>query len=103
MYSVSSLWSSAGIQSRPTSELSGIADAKIARLTATITMGWSSDHARSRPYKFVHQPNNPDLCDSPCFSPVFFDGFKSIELSIGVSVKLTSIETSTENAMVQPN
>ena len=98
----SSPWSSGGIQSRPTRRFSGTASRKVPRAMAMTALRWSSDQRRTSPYlREVQAKNGQSFPPWPALPGG--ERVSRRELSIGVSVKLTSMETRMAKAMVQPN
>src|SRR5690349_5321334 len=96
-----SLMSSFGMNERPTSAFNGKV-ARNTRIETPITMrGCASDHSSERAYQasmaWKILLSLLALSDSASLAR------RNFELSIGVSVKLTSIDTMIEKVMVQPN
>ena len=67
-----------------------------------IAIGWSSAQF-SEPRVPAVEPVEEAAAPSSCCPLPPSDSFRNRELSIGVSVKLTSIDTRIANAIVQPN
>ena len=100
-WTVHSPMSSLGTNSRPTMRLSGNVSANVTSETAMIANGWSSAQFTRRSYQLSSQWKKPRSLVLASASASA--SFRNRELSIGVSVKLTSIDTMIANAMVQPN
>ncbi len=66
-----------------------------------MTFEWSSAQFTWRVYQMSSQWKNPPSFVFRSAAPS--ESFRKRELSIGVSVKLTSIDTMIANAIVQPN
>ena len=99
---VHSPMSSFGTNSRPTIRFSG--KRRTAPSTTEIAMMPSDGRAPSSPAACTsRRASGRSRAPSSCDPPRASDSFRNRELSIGVSVKLTSIDTRIENAIVQPN
>ncbi len=93
--------SSLGTNSRPTSRLSGTVSRAVTTEIEMMAIGWSSAQFTCRVYHSSSQWKNPR--SFVLRSRSASDSFRNRELSIGVRVKLTSIDTMIANAIVQPN
>src|SRR5262245_48648223 len=93
--------SSLGRNDRPTIRFSGKVSANTRTEVRPIATGWLSDHSSDEWYQ-------RSIARKKALSFVLLSFSASAilrnrELSIGVSVKLTNIDTRIENAIVQPN
>ena len=86
---------------RPIIEFRGKISMKTAAAVARIVSGCASAHSRDPVYHSSIFRNN--LLSFVLLSPNASESLRKRELSIGVSVKLTIIDTRIENAIVQPN
>ena len=98
---LNSLWSSGGIQSRPTKAFKGKVRRKIPKAMAITCPRWPRAQSSSRLYRLSKRRKNFAFFSPPWPLPVAL--VRKRELSIGVRVKLMSMETRMEKAMVQPN
>ena len=102
MCTVHSPMSSFGTKSRPTIRFSGNVSRNVTTEIAMMTPG-----VIERPVHLPRVPARPASGRSrapwSCDRRARPDSLRKRELSIGVSVKLTSIDTRIENAIVQPN
>ena len=99
---LSSPWSSGGIQSRPTRKFRGTVSRNTPAAATITTFRRSSDQLRTWPYRREIQAKKGHSF-VPCAGPPAGARLSRRELSIGVRVKLTSIETRMAKAIVQPN
>ena len=93
--------SSLGMNVRPTMLFNGMVRASTTTVMPRMVIGWASAHSSDLEYAWSIQWKKPR-------SLVFWSrsasaGFRKRALSIGVSVKLTIIDTMIANAIVHPN
>ena len=94
--------SSAGTNVRPTIQFSGTVSATSAAETPMIHIGWASVQRSDALYQ-RSSARNSRWCLVSSSSVPACAAFSQRELSIGVSVKLTIIDTRIANAIVKPN
>src|SRR5579864_1491079 len=93
--------SSLGMNVRPTRRFNGNVKASTAIEIPAMTVPCASDHSSEAVYHSSTLRKNQ--LSFVLLSLTASVSFRKRELNIGVSVKLTSIDTMIENAIVQPN